>query len=214
MILCRQHGHHRPAISEAQKGTFLSVHEFFDDDLIARSTEFVMAHHFIDCIESFLFGHGNDDTLAGSKAVCLDDNRSAFFTDVSLRISGVFADFEESCRDPVLLHQFLGKNLRTFDFGSSGRRPEDVQPVSFEYIDDPGYERSLRPHHGQIDVVVFRPSGKTFQVGRIQADTFRQIFHPGTAGNRVQLFHFGALGQFPNDGVFPAAAANDKYLHR
>ena len=114
MVLSRNHGHDRLSVDEGKQARFFPDHAFFDDDAAAGSAENVVFHHGIDSCNSFFFRLGYDDALAGSQTVSLDDDGCALFMNIGFGGIAVGKGFIGCRRNPVFLHEILGKDLGAF----------------------------------------------------------------------------------------------------
>ncbi len=173
----------------------------------------MVSHHIVQGIQRFILGHGHHDPFAGSQSVGLNHDGSAFFFHKGTGIRQVVTDFEEGSGHPILLHQFLGEDLGAFDFRCFGTGSEDGQSPGFEHIHDACHQGSFRPHHGQVDIMLFRPVCQAIQIRNIQVHTFCQVFHARVPWSCIDFRHTLALGQLPDQGMLPAAAPDYQYLH-
>ncbi len=65
------------AVTESEKGCFLSLERFLDDHTLTCRTERQFHHHVFKSFNGFLFGLGHDNALARGEAVGLDHDGSA-----------------------------------------------------------------------------------------------------------------------------------------
>ena len=91
--------------------------------------------------------------------------------------------------------------------------PKIFKTLFLKKVYDPHAEGHLRPHHGQIDLRILRKAGQALQIGRGDIKTPGLAGDAAVAGRAIDLLNPGALGDLPDQGVFPAAAADDEDLH-
>ena len=118
----------------------------------AGSAEAAAEHH-VDGGQRLVQRHRDDDALAGSKPVGLDDDRRALRADIGLRRLGIVEALVGRGRNAVGAAQILGEALRAFELRGGFGRPERLDARGREIIDDACGERRLRPDHDQIDLV-------------------------------------------------------------
>ena len=74
-----------------------------------------------------------------------------------------------------------------------------------EHIDDPVAERRFRPDHRQADAVGGGEFREFLQFIHLNRDALRIGGDTGVAGRAINLFHFGASFQLPDQRVFAPA---------
>ena len=113
----------------------------------------------------------------------------------------------------MTLHESLGKILRTFELSSRFGRSEDLEAGSAKIIHYASGKRRLRTNNRKGHTLT---THKLDQFGvALKRDVFKGGFQSraGIARRNKDLFNAGTLGEAPGQGVFAAAAADNKKLH-
>src|SRR6185369_6073332 len=74
-------------------------------------------------------------------------------------------------------------------------------------------QRSFGTHHRQHDLLVERPFPQLRDVGDVHVFQPRIECRAAIAGRNIHRLQLGRLGQFPCQGVLPAATADHQDLH-
>ena len=69
------------------------------------------------------------------------------------------------------------------------------------------------PHHGQINAMLLRPLAQFNDIGDGQILEFFGVRRAPIAGGDMDLLNFGRTRQFPSQGVFATARADDQDIH-
>ena len=170
----------------------------------------MVRHHLINGRHGLFFGHGHHYALAGRKTVRLYHDGSTLFFHKSFGRIDVRAHFKRRGGNMVLLHQVFGKGFGSFQFRRILIGPENRQAPGTKYIADTCHQCSFRPHHRQIDAVLFCIIRNLVQIIQVQCNTFTfgEFCNPGVTRYHADTLYLAALGHFPCQGMFPAAAAN------
>ena len=92
--------------------------------------------------------------------------------------------------------------------------PKIRSPAASKCIDDAGGQRAFRAHDGQFDVVFPGELGQGGEIIDGQGDVFAVQVAAGVAWGDEDPLRAGALRDFPSQGVFAPAIADDQYVHR
>jgi len=181
---------------------------FFDDYSAARRSEGFGLHHAGKSFLGFGDGFGDDDPFAGGKAVGLDNDGRFLVLDVcpGFFVFGEAGTF--SAGNAVFLHQFLGEDLARFNLGGFLTGAEDSHTAGDKPVGDAGRQGRFRADDCQVDLEVF---GGFLQRVDITVFDIQVPGYPGgagVAGSGVYFIDFRALGQLPDQGVFPGSATN------
>ena len=115
-------------------------------------------------------------------------------------------------------HESLGKIFRTFQLRAGLRGTDNGNAaqglIALEIIVDAFHERVLRPYDHHIDIMVEGKAGHAVEVRRFEFRHVRaSLRRAGIAGRDKEFFYFVALGDFPCQRMFAAAAAEQKDVH-
>jgi len=143
-------------IAEGQDAALLTNKQLLDDDGVAGRTELAGQHDVLECLHSLFLGLRDDDTLASSETVGLDDDVVADAVEVCLCLLVVVEVLVCGGGDVVLLHEVLAEGLATFHTGSGliGTEALDLRQVLSEVVDNASNEGSLRTGYQEVDRVV------------------------------------------------------------
>ena len=105
------------SVGDDDKAGFLAIEEFLDHHARRRIAEGLLAEHVVECGFGFGQRHRDDDTLAGSEAVGLDDDRRALLANVRQRRRqfgkhGVVGGRNVVTREEVLCERLAAFELR------------------------------------------------------------------------------------------------------
>src|SRR2546430_8325190 len=113
----------------------------------------------------------------------------------------------------MVRHETRGERLRALDRGGRRDRTERREARFDEPIGEPGDERRLRSHHGQVDPLALGERDEP--VERVGGERNARGVARDTriAGRGEEPLDAWALGDFPGQRVLPAAAADDEDPH-
>ena len=189
---------------------FLAVEPFFDHQPIAGRAEDFLPGDLFDGLERFLAMGADDDPLARRQAVGLHHDRRVFaFLDELHRFVGRIKDLIIGRGDIGVAQQFLAKDLAGFEFGGVFLGAEDFQPGLLEGIDNARRQGGFRPDDRQPDLVLL---GELDELGKIvgrNGDILAVQIGAGIARRDKNPLRAGTLRDFPSQGVFPPAVADD-----
>ena len=200
------------AVAQGEERGFLALHELFDDDLGAGFAKTAAEHH-VDRRKRFLVRHRHDDAFSGGEPVGLDDDRSALFADVGLRLIRVGEVFVRRGRNMIRAAQRLGEFLRAFQLARGLCRSECLEAGRVEIVDDARRDRRIRTDHDEIHRVTPAEIDHRGMVGDIERHAFGFPRDAGIARRAPELCHQRGSCDLPGQGVFAAAGTEQKYLH-
>ena len=103
-----------------QQGSLFARQAVFDQHLRAGGPEFVARKHVLHGGLGFGEGLGNDHTLSGGEAVCLDHDGRATRAQVGERGGDLGKDAGGGGRNAVFEQKVFGENLGCFEAGAVG----------------------------------------------------------------------------------------------
>ena len=160
----------------------------------------------MDGVEGFVHRHGDDDALAGSEAVGLDDDWSALFLNVGAGLIGIGEDFVFGRRDAVFLHEVLRERLRALDFSGALRRAEGLDAGRVHRIDNTIRQRHFRTDDDEVDVFFFGELDEIVVIRDGNAfDALGDVLHARIARYGIELRGFWRLREFPGQRVLTSA---------
>ncbi len=213
MVLRGADGQHGFAVGQNEKRGFLTGHEVFDDDLGTGVAENA-AEHFVNCGFRVFNRFGDDDTLAGCKAVGLDHDRRTPFAHIAFGRVGIAEPGPDRGWRAARVADFLGEGLGGFQFGGGHGRSEHREAGGPQIVCNPGRQRRFRADDYKPDCVFLSKSGNGTAVEDVQLGAFGDFRDPGVARRHDQPIAFRVLLCGPGEAVFPPAAAKDQDIHR
>jgi hypothetical protein len=143
-------------VAEGQDAAFFTDKQLLDDNSVAGRTELAGQHDVLESLHSLFLGLRDDDTLAGSETVSLDDDVVVDAVEVCLCFVVVAKVLVCGSGDVVVLHKVLAEGLATFHTGSGliGTEALDVRQVLSKVVDNAGNKRGLRTRNQEVDRVV------------------------------------------------------------
>ena len=163
----------------------------------------------MDGIECLVECHGDDDALAGGKAVGLDDDWGALLLDVVAGCFGIGEDFVLSCRDAVLLHEILGEGLGALDLGCEFARAKGLDAGLVHGIDDAIRQGDFRADDDEVDGLLLGELDEGFVVADVDvSDALGDISHARIARHSVELRCLRRLREFPGQRVLAATGTD------
>ena len=117
----------------------------------------------------------------------------------------------------MALHKALGKILGAFKHGASLRRSNhgDVlqKVVVLEIVVNALHQRIFWTDHNHVDLVVEDKLGNAVEIVGLDVHIFAHLHRSSITRSNEELADFRALGYFPCQGVFTAAATKKKNFH-
>ena len=208
VVLGGNHGHHVGAIAETEDRCFFSFHEFFDNHGPSGAAEAVAFQHVFHCTHCLCFILGNDDAFACCQAVGFDDD-GIFLVVFQVFHCFVFVskDFIGCCGNAVFFHQVLGKSFGSFNASCRFGGAEEGKSLRFEFICQTFGENCFRSSYGEVHFHQFSKIQDVLM--SFHRNEVSHVAHAVIPGNGIDFRDGRALCQPPQQGMFPAAAAND-----
>lgn len=156
VVLGRRQTSNVVAIAEGQDAALFADQQLLDDNRVAGRAELARQHDVLEGLYSLFLGLRDDDTLASSEAVGLDDNIVIDAVEVCLCLLVVAEVLVCGSGDVVVLHEVLAEGLAAFHTGSSlvGTEALDIGELLGEEVDNAGDKRGLGTRDQEVDVVV------------------------------------------------------------
>ncbi len=213
VVLAGGHGQYILAVDHDNKAGFFAIEKLFDDNARTGVAKGVASQHVTYGVFGFCQAHGDDHALARGQAVGLDDNRRAFFTQIGQGRLDLGEVLIVGGRDLVTRQEVLGKRLGAFKLRSTGGRTEAVQATAAEQVDDACNQRYFGADDGQRNVL-FSEIRQLLQCQNVDGHVFAFGLDRRARIARCDkhLLHAWVLGDFPCQGVFTTAAANDQNI--
>lgn len=186
------------------------MQEGFDDDFFAGVAKAALAHDAAHGVFGFGGGLADDDAFAGGQSRGFDDEGVGVGFEVGERGVDVGEALVSGGFDAVFLHEGFGVAFAAFEGGGALVGAEDGESFFFKEIDDAVNEGLFGPDDGEVDVVAARKFAEAADVGERQVFNALKFGGAAVAGGDVDAADAGVLGEFPGDGVFAAAAADDE----
>ncbi len=209
MILGRGQDEIAPAIGEHKQRKLVAADKLFHHQGVTGIAETLIGQDAVNAAQGFGLVRADQNPFTGGQPVGLKHHGKIFIIrDIGAGGVGIVKHGEGSCRYILFAHHFFGKSFAAFQQGGAGLRAKQGQAAFFKQIGDTHNQGYLRPHHRKVDPILFRKGGQTVQIIRRQGHALRQLGDTGVAGRAIDTLHHGTLTQLPDQGMFPAAAAN------
>ena len=141
-------------VSEGQNRNLYALQELFHNNVVAAGAECLVLHNGLDRVLGFGKVLGDDDTLAQSQTVRLDDNGVfVHLLDVGNCRMGIVKGLIAGSGNAVLLHQVLGKDLAALEDCRIGTGTKGGDTSLVERIHHAQYQRVIRRNHNKVDAV-------------------------------------------------------------
>ena len=210
MVLARREHEVFVATHHEHDRRLFTLHEFFDDDLVARRAKDLRLHHVAQRGFSFGVRGRDDDALPCRETRSLDDDRDGLLAHV---IEGG-RERAESLRSGgghlVAHHEVLAESLASLEARAGSERTIGRDTRGFEGVDHAGGERDLGAddHKGGGRATdKFQDGGR---VGGIDLQALGFKRHAAVAGGHADLGHAGAAEAGLEQGMLPTAGAEDE----
>lgn len=154
------------AVAEGQDAALFTLEEFLNDDHASCVAKLSVEHNVLESGVGFVGRLRDDDTLAGSQTISLDDDGVVDGIEVLLCGFVVAEVFVCSGRDVVGLHKVLAEGLAAFHAGSrlGGTEAADGWGMFLEVVDNASNEGSFRTGDEEVAVVLFCKGDKGWEV--------------------------------------------------
>ena len=209
MILERRKCDDRAAVGDRQHAHLDAVETFLDEDAAGGRGQCGIVGDRLDGGECGGPVAAHEHALASRQPIRLDDDRHVF---------AGFEVFAGPCRRPKLaehgrrnvatMEDLLAVRLAALDLSGPLRGAEDPLAGRRELIDDAGNESCLRTDDREIDTAAASHLEQPGDVSRRDGHVFGDCCGAGVARRHKHLR--AVLGQFPGDGMLPAATSHDK----
>jgi hypothetical protein len=203
------------AVGDRQHARLLADESLLDDQLAAGGAEFLVAGDPLHRFEGLGLRIADDHPFAGGETVGFHHHRLVFaFDEVGSGAGGVAEGAEIGRGDVGVAEEVLAEDLARFELGGLLARPERLDAGGAHRVDDAGGQRRLGADDGQVDGVVLGELHQRGDVGIADGDVLSVDRRAGIAGGDEDAFDPRALFDFPGEGVFASAAADNHDLHR
>jgi hypothetical protein len=202
-----------PAIGEHDEARLLAFQKFLDDHARAGRAHAVGDEHHVDRCVGLRRVLRDDDALACSKTICLDDDRRTVLLDVRVREARIRETRIARGGNAIAHHELLGVLLGAFEPCSEACRAEYRQPLRLECIDDPCGERRLGPDHRERDFLPLCEGDEKCCVG--ERDVRDAVFGSSAriAGSDIHFRRAFAARELPCERVLPPTGADHEDFH-
>ena len=209
MILQRRQRDDRPAVGDRHDAHFHAIEFFLDEDALGGGGKLGIAAERRDRLERDGAVAADKHTLAGRQAIGLHDHRHVLAGLEKFTGGRHGTKFlEHGRRHVAAVEDLLAEDLAALELGRPGGGTEDSQPGGGEGIDDARHQRRFGPDDGEVDAAILGQFQKPGNIGGGDGHIFGNGRRARVSGGDQ---HFGAVAnQFPGQGVFAAAAANDQ----
>jgi hypothetical protein len=201
VVLSRRQTGNVVTVAEGQDAALFTDKQLLDDNSVAGRTKLACQHDVFEGLYSLFLGLRDDDTLAGSETVGLDDDVVADAIEVCLCFVVIAEVLVCGSGYVVVLHKVLTEGLATFHTGSGliGTETLDVREVLSKVVDNTGNKRGLGTRNQEVDVVVaceLDQSGKVVgldiaNVGDLLGETARLRLSMDTGDGMIWLLMRG-----------------------
>lgn len=205
----------RVAVAEGEDGEFVTKQQLFDDNFTASVAKGLVDHDLLKGFLGLILGLGQDDSLAGSETGGLDDNVVADAVDVGAGLVKVGEVLVRGRGDVVFLHKVLGVGLAALEAGGFLGGTEAGDARGAEEALDAIDEGLFGTGDDEVDSVGLGELDEGWEVGGRDGGDVLGLGEGGGAAvarDGVNGFDAGRLGEFPGEGVFAAAVANEEDL--
>ena len=164
-------------VGDRQDARLLPCETFLDQETSAGVAEFAVFGDSLDRVERFLFIVANDDALPGGEPVRFDDElRFAPGVNEVRRVANVVERLAARRRNERFVQHFFTENFASFKSRRFFVRPERLQALRFERVDQTGGKRRFRPDDRKGDLFFLRERDQRREVFFADRDVFRLRF--------------------------------------
>ncbi len=210
MVLAGGHWQNVFAIDHHDKARLFTVEELFNHDAVARVAKGVAGQHIVNRGFGFFERHRDDNAFTGSQTVGFNNDRRAFFTEVSqggLNLGEVLV-FRR--RDVMTREEIFGEGFRSFQLCGTPRWAEDFQTRGTERVNNANHQRSFGADDGEIDFLVLCKAQQRGNIRHADGDVLQSRFQCRTRITRRDEdgFHPRRLSCFPRQRMLASAVTN------
>ena len=207
------HGFHGCSVGESQNGNLRTFKVLLNNDLIAALPEFLIFHDLPHSRPGFPAGHGHGHALAQGKSVRLDHGRDRRGFQVFKGFFRIRKNLVRRGGNTIFLHQVLGENLAAFNDGRVGAGAEAGNAFRLQSVHASQHQRIIRSNNRVINLRVPGEGHNPFNIRRLNIHTGRVRGDTAVARQGINRFNSRILFQLFDDGMFTAAAADNKQVH-
>ena len=215
MVHGGNHGSNGGTVGESQNADFGTGEELLNDDLVAGIAEGLILHDALDGFLALFQSLGDQNALAQSQTVGLDDDGEGSAFQIFHGLDGIIEDFVSSGGNAVLLHQVLGENLTCFNTGSLGIRAKAGNADFVQTVYAAQSQRIVGSNHSEINRVCL---GKLHDCGNVLGADLGNADgvsgNAAVAGQSIDGLYRGIFFQLFDNGVLAATAANNEKVHK
>jgi hypothetical protein len=114
----------------------------------------------------------------------------------------------------VALHELFGENLASLKPSRLPGGANDTEAATGEFINDAQHQGQFGPDHGQVRAKPLGQGGQSSHIVEPPFEAFGVLRDPPVARHTPNFFYVLTLPEFPHQGMFAAAAAQDQDAHR
>ena len=196
------------AVGKGQYRYLATGHELLNDDLTSRVAEFFVRHELRDACLGFFKCLADQDAFSQRQAGSLQDDGHFCVLQIGERFFGVVEDLVSGRRDPVFLHEVLGKCFAAFDDRRVRRRSEDPKSLGFERVDYARAERIVHAAYGQANVLTLGKSRERVKIHCPDRHAPGDLRDSRISGRAVKLIYLRASPESFRDRMLSSASSN------
>ena len=213
MVHGGHHGDDGLTVGKGQDRDLGTLQELFHDQLLAALAELVVLHAGADRLLRLLAAASHHHALAQGQPVRLDHHGDGAAADIAECGIQLGEDLVAGGGDAVLFHQVLGEDLAALDEGGLRPGAEAGHADLLQGIDTAQDQGIVRRDHRIVDGICLSEGDNGGNVLGADGDAGGVRRDAAVAGERENLGDLGVLFQLADDGVLPAAAADNHYFH-
>ena len=206
----RNHGNYHITVSKGQHRDLRTGQEFLNNDLITAGTEYLVGHHRANSLHSLLTGHSDDNTLAQSQTVSLDNSGDGSRFQILQRCFHIGEDFISSSGNTVLLHEVLGENLTALNDCSICLGAKARDTLLFQCIHAAQNQGIIGCNNGIVNAGLHSKINDGINVLCTDVYTGSILCHTAVTGCYKDFGDGLVFFQFFNNGMLTATAANNE----
>ena len=214
VVLGACHGLYNIAVHKGEDRHFPAGHELLNDHGVAGSSEFLVQHDGLHAFLRLLQGVADENSLAQSQAVRLEDDGEfrlcLQILDGLVRIVKILIG---RCGDMVFFHQIFGKCLGTFQDGCIFPGAEGADACRLQLIHQAAYQRIVHAHNDKVNGFLLCKSHDLVKLHGADGLALCVLSDARIARCAVYFIRFGTFRHAVRDGVLPSAASYNQYIH-
>ena len=214
VILSRSERDDRLAIGDGDDADLRPVESLFNKKLVSRFAELLIFADACNSLDGFGASLANEDTFARRQSIGLDDDRHVLaILEKSERTLGVAKDVVVGRRHVRLAQQVFAKDLASFQLGGRLGRAKNAELFGLKRVNDPFDQRQFGTYNREANLVLLGELNQPGKVGRRDVDILGIQGRAGVTWGDENPLHARALPDFPRQGVFASAAADNQDVH-